>query len=128
MRRRRRTLNKLEEGETGSFFIFETAKETHMLQGIITTGRVLMYEKQEQEKEYLSKIQDEAHRWITRFELEDQMETCETIGAELSEEAKVLYFINNLIDSIFRDAKDNIMDLITRAFFLQTYEEISSSV
>ena len=72
-----------------------------MFQGI-TTDRVFMYEKQEQEKEYLSKMKHTAgdfNRWITRFE--DQMETCETIGVELSEEAKVLYFMNNLNDSIF---------------------------
>ena len=84
-----------------------------------------MYEKQEQEKEYLSKMKHTAgdfNRWITRSE--DQMETCETIGVELSEEAKVLYFMNNLNDSIFGDAKANFMDLSTRALFPQTYEEI----
>ena len=39
------------------------------------------------------------------------METCETIGVELSEEDKVLYFMNNLNDSKFGDAKANFMDL-----------------
>ena len=65
-----------------------------------------MNEKQEQEKEYLSKMKHTAgdfNRWITRFE--DQMETCETIGVELSEEAEVLYFKSNLNDGIFGDAK-----------------------
>ena len=80
-------------------FIFDAARETHMFQGA-TTDRVLLYEKQEQEKDYLSKmkhVSGDFNRWITRFE--DQIETCETIGVELSEEAKILYFMNNLNDS-----------------------------
>ena len=62
------------------------------------------------------------NRWITRFE--DQIETCETIGIELFEEAKILYFMNNLNDSIFGDVKANFVDLSTRALFPQTYEDI----
>ena len=65
-------------------------------------------------------------RWITKFE--DQMETCETIGVELSEEAKILYFMNNLNDSIFGDAKANFMDLSTRALFPQTYSQRQKQV
>ena len=50
--------------------------------------------------------------WITRFE--DQMEFCETIGLELPEEAKVLYFMNNLNDNnIFGDAKANFIDSLS---------------
>ena len=67
-------------------------------------------------------VSGDFNRWITRFE--DQIETCETIGVELSEEAKILYFMNNLNDSIFGDVKANFMDLSTRALFPQTYEEI----
>ena len=92
-----------------------------MFQGAIN-DRVLMYEKQEQEKDYFSKLKHitgDFNRWITRFE--DQMETCETIGVELSEEAKILYFMNNLNDSIFGDVKSNFMDLNTCALFPQTY-------
>ena len=86
-------------------FVFEAARETHMFQGA-ADDRVLMFEKQEQEKEYLSKmkhVSGDFNRWITRFE--DQVETCETIGVELSEEAKMFYFMNNLNDSIFGDVK-----------------------
>ena len=36
-------------------FIFEAARETHMFQGA-AGDRVLMFEKQEQEKEYLSRL------------------------------------------------------------------------
>ena len=39
---------------------------------------------------------------------------------ELSDEAKILYFMNNLNDSIFGAVKANFMDLSTRAL----YEEI----
>ena len=81
-----------------------------------------MFEKQEQEKEYLSKMKHISG--ITRFE--DQVETCETIGVELSEEAKMFYFMNNLNDSIFGDVKSKYMDLSTRALFPDTYEEIMS--
>ena len=94
-------------------FIFEVARETHTFQGV-ASDRVLMYEKQE--KEYLSKmkhITGDFNRWITRSE--NQMETCETIGVDLSEEAKILYFMNNLNDSIFGDIKANFLDLSTRA-------------
>ena len=62
------------------------------------------------------------NRWITKFE--DQIETCETIGVDLLEEAKILYFMNNLNDTIFGDVKANFMDLSTRALFPHTYEEI----
>ena len=84
-----------------------------------------MYKKQEQEKDYLSKMKHvtgDFNRWITRFE--DQLETCETIGVDLSEEAKILYFMNNLNDSIFGDIKANFLDLSTRALFPQTYDEL----
>ena len=47
---------------------------------------------------------------------------------ELSEEAKILYFMNNLNDSIFGDVKANFMDLSTRALFPQTYEEIKQRI
>ena len=67
----------------------------------------------------VGQITGDFNRWITRFE--DQMETCETIGVELSEEAKILYFMNNLNDSIFGDVKSNFMDLSTCALFPQTY-------
>ena len=100
-------------------FIFEAARETHMFQGV-ASDRVLMYEKQEQEKDYLSKMKHftgDFNRWITRFE--DQMETCETIGVDLSEEAKILYFMNNLNDSSFGDIKANFFDL-TISFILQS--------
>ena len=60
------TQNLEEAMERGDWlFIFEAARETHMFQGI-TTDRVLMYEKQEQEKEYLSKMKHTAgdfNRW-----------------------------------------------------------------
>ena len=109
-------------------FVFEAALETHMFQGA-ADDRVLMFEKQEQEKEYLSKmkhVSGDFNRWITRFE--DQVETCETIGVELSEEAKMFYFMINLNDSIFGDVKSNYMDLSTRALFPDTYEEIKQRV
>ena len=63
-------------------------------------------------------VSGDFNRWITRFE--DQIETCETIGVELSEGAKILYFMNNLKDSTFGDVKANFMDLSTRALFPQT--------
>ena len=44
-------------------FIFEAVRETHMFQGA-TTDRVLLYEKQEQEK-----VSGDFNRWITRLRL-----------------------------------------------------------
>ena len=109
-------------------FIFEAARETHMFQGA-AEDRVLMFEKQEQEKDYLAKLKHvsgDFNRWITKFE--DQIETCETIGVDLSEEAKMFYFMSNLNDSIFGDVKANYMDLSTRALFPNTYEEIKQRI
>ena len=105
-------------------FIFRAARETHMYQGV-GDDRILMYEKKEQEKDYLSKMRHESgdfNRWITKFD--DQIETCETIGVELTEEAKILYFMTNLNDSIFGSIKANFLDLSTRALFPNTYEGI----
>ena len=58
----------LEEArEVGDWlFIFEAARETHMFQGV-TNDRVLMYEKQEQEKEYLSKMKHTAGDFNARM-------------------------------------------------------------
>ena len=67
-------------------------------------------------------ITGDFNRWITRSE--NQMETCETIGVDLLEEAKILYFMNNLNDSIFGDIKANFLDLSTRALSPQTYDEL----
>ena len=49
-------------------FIFEAARETHMFQGA-TTDRVLLYEKQEQEKDYLSKMKHVLRDLKTRSKL-----------------------------------------------------------
>ena len=72
-------------------------------------------------------MNSQSPRSLASSRFEDQIETCETIGVELSEEAKILYFMNNLNDSIFGDVKANFMDLSTRALFPQTYEEIKNS-
>ena len=92
-------------------FIFEAARETHLMPGI-TDDPVLIYERQELEKETLSRLKHthgDFNKWITLFE--DQITTCETVGVELSEEAKVLYFMNNLNDGIFGEIKANYMNL-----------------
>ncbi len=105
-------------------FIFQAARDTHFLPGV-GEDRILLLEKQDQEKDYLSKmkhISGDFNRWITRFD--DQIETCETIGVELTEEAKILYFMNNLNDSIFGSIKSNFLDLSTRRLFPDTYDEI----
>lgn len=65
-------------------------------------------------------ISGDFHRWIIR--LEDQVEACETIEVELSEEAKMFYFMNNSNVSILGDVKSNYMDLSTRALFPDTNE------
>ena len=105
-------------------FVFQAARETHMFQGITEDRVLMMYEKQEQEREYLARmkhVSGDLNRWIARFE--DQVETCETIGAVITEEAKILYFMNNLNDTIFSDVKANFADLSTRALFPHTYDE-----
>ena len=105
-------------------FIFYAARETHLYQGA-ASDPILLYEKQEQEKEHLSKMKHESgdfNRWITKFD--DQITACETIGVELTEEAKILYFMTNLNDAIFGGIKANFLDLSTRALFPNTYDGI----
>ena len=48
----------------------------------------------------LSSSAGDFNRWITRFE--DQEEVCETIGLEISEEAKIYHFMNNLNDLLLK--------------------------
>ena len=61
------------------------------------------------------------NRCITRFE--DQVEVCETIGLEISEEAKIYHFMNNLNDLIFKEAKNDFMNQRIRSQFPDTFEE-----
>ena len=50
------TMNVKEARENGDWlFIFEAAREPHLHQGVVDDP-VLVYERQEQEKEYLSKM------------------------------------------------------------------------
>ena len=74
------TMNLEEARENGDWlFISLAARATDLFQGI-ADDTVLIYERQEQEKEYLSKmkhISGDFNRWITRFQ--DQIETCETV-------------------------------------------------
>ena len=68
--------------------------------------------------------------WITRFE--DQITICEQYGVELSEEAKILYFMSNLNDTIFGDIKTDDMNLSTRDYedlkqrMIAEYSQIST--
>ena len=39
-------------------------------------------------------VSGDFNKWITRFE--DQAETCATVGAVLTDEAKIHYFMTNL--------------------------------
>ena len=51
-----------------------------------------MFQRRDTEREYLAKmkhVSGDFNRWITKFE--DQVETCETIGLELDEDAKILF-------------------------------------
>ena len=75
--------------------------------------------------EHLAKMKHthgDFNTWITRFE--DQITICEQYGVELSEEAKILYFMNNLNDTIFGDIKSDYMNLSTRALFPRNYEDL----
>ena len=61
-------------------FISEAARETHLMSGIVDYDPVLLYERQEQEKEHLAKMKmkhthGDFNAWITRFE--DQITICE---------------------------------------------------
>lgn len=105
-------------------FIFEAARKTH-IDNVGTDDGVLMFERKETEREYLAKmkhVSGDFNRWITKFE--DQVETCETIGLELDEDAKIFYFMNNLNDNIFRESKAAFMNLSTRRLYPNNYEDI----
>ena len=100
------TVTVREARENGDWlFILKAAKETHLYQGA-NGDPVLIYQRQEQEKEYVAKMKQvsgDFNNWITRFE--DQAETCATVGVVLTDEAKIHYFMNNLNDTIFGEVK-----------------------
>ena len=109
-------------------YIFEAARATHLYQGG-DEDSILMYERREIEREQLAKLKHTAgdfNRWITRFE--DQVEVCETIGLEISEEAKIYHFMNNLNDLTFKEAKNDFMNQRTRSPFPDTLEEIKQKM
>ena len=102
----------------------EAARETHLMPGV-TDDPVLIYERQEQEKEVLSRhkhLYRDLDKWLTLFE--DQITTCETVGVELSEEAKILYFMSILNDSIFGEVKASYMNLSTRTLYPRNYADL----
>ena len=117
------TVSGCEARENGDWlFIFKAARETHLNQGTME-DLVLVYQRQEQEKEFLAKmkhVSGDFNRWITRFQ--DQMETCKTVGVPLSDEAKIHYSADNLNATIFGEIKATFMILSTRALFPRTYE------
>ena len=83
----------------------------------------MVYQRQEQEKEFLAKmkhVSGDFNRWITRFK--DQMRTCETIGVTLSDEGKVHFFTDNLNDTICGEIKARFMNLSTIALFPKIFE------
>ena len=59
---------------------------------------------------------------------EDQVETCETVGVALSDEAKIHYFMNNLNDTIFGEIKSSFMNLSTRSLFPRNYEDLKQRI
>ena len=66
----------------------------------------------------MKNVSGDFNRWITRFE--DQVETCETVGVALSDEAKIHHFTDNLNDTIFGEIKASFMNLSMRALFPTT--------
>ena len=109
-------------------FIFEAAHDTHLFQGA-EEDKVLLFERQEQAKDDLSKFKHDSgdfNKWLTRFE--DLITACETLRLELSEEAKMFYLMNNLNDSIFGELKNSYMSLSTRALFPDNYEELKQRI
>ena len=109
-------------------YIFEAARLTHLYGGG-DEDSILMYELRELERDTLVKMKHSAgdfHRWITRFE--DQLEKCETVGLEFTEEAKIYHFMNNLNDLIFREAKTDFMNPRTRSLFPDDYDGIKQKI
>ena len=98
------------------------------MSGIVDDDPVLLYERQEQEKEHLAKMKHthgDFNAWITRFE--DQITICEQYGVELSEEARILYFMNNLNDTIIGNIKTDYMNLCKRALFPRTLRRLEAA-
>ena len=46
----------------------------------------------------------------------------------MTEEAKILYFMNNLNDSIFEKVRANFLELSTRVLFPDPYDEIKQRI
>ena len=84
--------------ESGDWlFIFKTAKEPHL------------YERHEQEKEYLTKmkyVSGDLNIWITRF---DHEETCLTVGVDIGR-GEDSHFMSNPSDIIFGEVMSSFMN------------------
>jgi hypothetical protein len=109
-------------------FVFSAARATHLLFGI-ENDAILMLEQQKQQENILSKmkhVSGDFYRWLQKFE--DQIEVCETVGVELTEEIKVMYFMSNLNESIFKDTQGLWRSTFTRGTFPRTFAGLKERI
>jgi hypothetical protein len=99
--------------ESNWFFLIVAARATHVeRRGALDDYSIdLRRDQEEQRLKKLKHVSGKFMNFLTHFE--NQLEQCESVGLELSEERKCRIFIESLNDSIFEDLKKAYTNIVT---------------
>jgi hypothetical protein len=110
------------------YYLFEVAKETHVMRYTNENARTIDIRQEAEE----DKLKQTKHRygtlvdWIQRFE--DQLDVCESVGLQLTEEKKCRTFINNLNPILFEDTIRNYFNRATSTYFPTSLNELQQYI
>ena len=110
------------------FYLFQVAKQTHIVRHIHDNMRTIDL-RQEAEIDKLKQLKHKYGTlidWIQRFE--DQLDICESVGLELSEEKKCRIFIHNLNPALFEDTIRSYFHRATSSNYPNTLGELKQYI
>lgn len=110
-------------------FLFEAAQATHLQVGSSTEETVITKITKIEEGKLMSMkhISGTYDRWLARFD--DQLSVCESVGCEISDVEKRVYFMDNLNRKIFDKTLVQWDVIATRAAaFPKTYEGLKTQM
>ena len=109
-------------------FVFEAAMATH-LQVDAAVDDTAVLQRQEKQLEKLKATKHEygsLERWILRFE--DQLDICDALQCNVTDNTKRLYFMENLNPKIFEQTILMWKSTLTRASFPKKYDELKTHI
>ena len=109
-------------------FVFEAAMATH-LQVDAGVDETAVLQRQEKQLEKLKTTKHEfgsLEKWILRFE--DQLDICDALQCNVTDNTKRLYFMENLNPKIFEQTLIEWKSTLTRASFPKKYEELKTHI